>query len=171
VETLFVTANVAGRDLEAEDFCDDVLAAVEHAALPPGLLKLEVTEQQVLRDPVLVSARLQTLREAGVRVVFDDFGTGFSSLSWLMRLPADAIKFDQTMIAGVGTETAERKIVRAMIGLAHELGLETIAEGVETETLRDSLIDMGCDFAQGHYYATPLPSEAARALIAAIPRN
>jgi c-di-GMP-specific phosphodiesterase len=168
---LFVTCNVAGRDLEREDFCLDVLTALSRAALPAGALKIEVTEQQVLRDPFLVSRNLEELREAGAQVVFDDFGTGFSSLSWLTRLPVDGIKFDQTMIAGIAADGAERKIVRAMIALAHDMGLYTVGEGVETEDQREILAELACDYAQGALYAMPLPEDAVRALIAALPRE
>ena len=140
----------------------DILRAAE---LPPGVIKLEVTEQQVLRDPPRVARQLARLRHAGVKILFDDFGSGFSSFTWLTKLPADALKFDHTLISGITEDGPHLKIVRAMVALAHELGLETIAEGVETEAQREILADLGCDYAQGHLFSKALGASEARALI------
>jgi c-di-GMP-specific phosphodiesterase len=162
---VFISANVLGHDVEREDFVAETLAVLGAADLPAGTVRLEVTEQQVLRDPPRVARQLARLREAGVKILFDDFGSGFSSFTWLTRLPADALKFDHTLIAGIAARAAHFKIARAMIGLAHELGLETIAEGVETEAQRDILAELGCDYAQGHLYAKALGPAEARALL------
>lgn len=162
---VFVSVNVMGHDLERDDFVADTLDIVRAAGLPAGVLKLEVTEQQVLRDPPRIARALTQLRAAGVKILFDDFGSGFSSFTWLTKLPADALKFDQHLISGITEDGPHLKIVRAMVALAHELGLETIAEGVETEAQREILADIGCDFAQGHLFARPLGAAEARALI------
>ncbi|MDX2233349.1 MAG: EAL domain-containing protein [Hyphomonadaceae bacterium] len=165
IDGVFISANVLGHDLEREDFVSETLGIVHAAELPPGVLKLEVTEQQILRDPPRIAAALAQLRAAGVKILFDDFGSGFSSFTWLTRLPADALKFDHHLISGITEDGPHLKIVRAMVALAHELGLETIAEGVETEAQREVLADIGCDFAQGHLFAKPLAAVEARALI------
>lgn len=166
---LFLSVNVAGRDLEREDFVFDALDAIESVGLPPEVVKIEITEQQILRDPTHAAYELARLRERGVRILFDDFGSGYSSLTWLATLPCDAIKFDGSLVANVAQDGAERKILRALAGLARDLGLETIAEGVETEAQRDAVAALGCDYAQGHFYAKALSFDAARALIYRLP--
>jgi c-di-GMP-specific phosphodiesterase len=166
VDGVFMSVNILGHDLERDDFVAETLAVLRAAALPPGAIKLEVTEQQVLRDPEQVARQLARLREAGVKILFDDFGSGFSSFTWLTRLPADALKFDHALISGIADPAGPHlKIVRAMVALAHELGLETIAEGVETETERDILRALGCDYAQGHLFAKAMGAADARAML------
>lgn len=165
VDGVFVSVNIVGHDLERDAFVDETLDIIRAAGLPAGVLRLEVTEQQVLRDPPVIARALKRLRAAGVKILFDDFGSGFSSFTWLTRLPADALKFDQTLIAGIAADGPHVKIVRAMVALAHELGLETVAEGVETEVQREVLADLGCDYAQGHLFSRPLAAAEARALI------
>lgn len=166
VAGLYVAVNATGREIERTSFVEDTLAVVRAAELEPGSLRLEVTEQEELLQPEIVARHLGLLREAGIKVLFDDFGSGFSSFTWLTQLPADAIKFDQSLVAGVTrAESRERKILRAMIGLAHDLGLETVAEGVETQDQSDALADLGCDYGQGHLFAPPLAATDARALI------
>jgi c-di-GMP-specific phosphodiesterase len=166
---LFLSVNVAGRDLERADFVFDAIDAIEQAGLSQQAVKIEITEQQILRDPTHAARELARLRERGVRILFDDFGSGYSSLTWLARLPCDAIKFDGTLVANVAEDGPERKILRALTGLARDLGLETIAEGVETEAQRDAVAAFGCDYAQGHFYAKALSSNDARALIWRLP--
>lgn len=165
---LFLSVNVAGRDLERSGLLEDVATALAQSELPAAQLRIEVTEHQVLRDPVTAAATLTALRAGGVKVLLDDFGAGFSSLHWLAHLPVDAIKFDSILVRGVATDSAERKILRAMIGLARDLGLETIAEGVETVDQRDALRDLRCDFAQGYLYAKALSETAAQSLVMAL---
>jgi c-di-GMP-specific phosphodiesterase len=165
VDDLFFSVNVAGRDLERADFVDEVLGVIAGAGVPTRAIKIEITEQQVLHDPARVCAPLERLREAGVKILFDDFGSGYSSFTWLTRLPADALKFDHDLIAPIAEKGPHYKIVAAMIALAHDLGLETIAEGVETEAQRDMLAALGCDFAQGHFYARALGEADARGIV------
>jgi c-di-GMP-specific phosphodiesterase len=167
-EHLFLSVNVAGRDLERGGLLADVEAALGQSGLPGHALRLEVTEHQVLRDPALAAATLKAVRALGVKVLLDDFGAGYASLHWLMRLPVDAIKYDPVIVQGVGLDGPERKILRAMTGLAHELGLVVIAEGVETTAQKDALSDMGCDYAQGYLFAKGLDPREAQRLIAAL---
>jgi c-di-GMP-specific phosphodiesterase len=163
-DNLFLTVNVAGRQLDGPHFVEDVLAALAVADLPGEALRIEVTETQVLRDPEQAGLRLAQLRAHGIGVYFDDFGAGYSSLSWLMRLPVDGLKFDAVLTQRAATDGPERKILRAMITLAREMGLVTVGEGVETPAQRAALLDMGCDYAQGHLYAKALAPEEAGAL-------
>jgi c-di-GMP-specific phosphodiesterase len=165
-EHLFLSVNVAGRDLERGLVLPDVETALAISGLPPQALRLEVTEHQVLRDPVAAGATLAAVRALGVKVLLDDFGAGYSSLHWLMSLPADALKFDSVLVAGVHTDGAERKILKAMTALARDLGLETIAEGVESKDQRDALIALRVDYAQGYFYARAMSEADASALVA-----
>jgi len=167
IDNIFVSVNIVGHDLERDAFVAETLDLLHAADLPPGAIKLEITEQQVLRDPPAVARQLARLRSAGVKILFDDFGSGFSSFTWLTKLPADALKFDHALISGIADPRGPHlKIVRAMNALAHELGLETIAEGVESERERAILAELGCDFAQGRLFAMPLSASEARASIA-----
>jgi EAL domain-containing protein (putative c-di-GMP-specific phosphodiesterase class I) len=106
------------------------------------------------------------LREMGVRISIDDFGTDYSSLSYLKRLPADALKIDKSFVKGLGEDAKDTAIVRMIIELAHTFGMEVIGEGVETEEQVALLEKMGCDFAQGHHFSQPLPPEAASEFLA-----
>ena len=124
-------------------------------------LLLDVTETVYAKVLAANTAILDRLRGLGVRFSIDDFGTGYSSLSYLKRLPADAIKIDRPFVKGLGEDLEDTAIVRMIVELAHTLGLEVIAEGVETEEQATLLKEMGCDFAQGYHFSKPLPLEAA----------
>lgn len=161
---LFLTVNVPGGDLEKGRIVDEAIELAQAARLPAGALKIEVTEHQILKDPAAAAAALSRLRRAGLAVAFDDFGAGFASLAWLARLPVDTLKVDRSFTRDMAQPRTE-KIVRAVVALAHELGLDVVAEGVETPDVRDRLTDFGCDYAQGHLFAPPLSSGGAEALI------
>ena len=109
------------------------------------------------------------MRSKGVRISIDDFGTGYSSLSYLKRLPAEAIKIDKSFVKGLREDVEDTAIVRMIIELAHTLRMKVIAEGVETEEQAELLREMGCDMAQGFYFARPLPAEAAPEFLADTP--
>ncbi len=113
--------------------------------------------------------RLRGMRALGVKLVLDDFGTGYSSLSYLRRLPLDTIKIDRSFVTGLGTDEADLPIVQAIISLAHGLGVDVVAEGIETEEQLVRLRGLACDRGQGFYFARPLPPEGVRALFAASP--
>jgi c-di-GMP-specific phosphodiesterase len=162
---LFLTINIPGSQLERGDAVSLAVAASKAGQLPPGSLKLEITEHQILRDPKAAAAACAKLKEQGVGVALDDFGAGFASLTWLMNLPADTLKIDQSLVQGVGKQAKAERIVRAVIALAHELGLDVVAEGVEHAETREALGDMGCDYAQGHLFAPALSAGGAEALI------
>ncbi|HKK02056.1 MAG TPA: EAL domain-containing protein, partial [Desulfuromonadales bacterium] len=126
--------------------------------LPPGMLELEVTESVVMSDVPTSSRWLRHLRDLGIRVSIDDFGTGHASLAYLKDLPVDAIKIDRVFIRNLGRDQADWGIVQAAVALARNLGLEVVAEGVEDQMTLALLHEMGCDIVQGYLLSRPLPA-------------
>lgn len=155
-----VAVNVSGRQLRTSGFEDHVIEALSNAGLAPGALTLEITESLLMAGRAESRGILERLRSIGVRIAIDDFGTGYSSLSWLARLPLDIMKVDRSFISSLGLFERESGIVKAMIHLAHTLGLTVVAEGVETDSQFAELTNFGCDAAQGYLLGYP---EALRA--------
>jgi EAL domain-containing protein (putative c-di-GMP-specific phosphodiesterase class I) len=147
----------------------DVLALVRDAlatsGLPAQLLELELTESILLQDVDSTIATLQGLKALGVKLSIDDFGTGYSSLSYLKRLAVDKLKIDQSFVRDMLTDADGASIVKAIVQLGHNLQLTVIAEGVETESQRQALTEMGCDEAQGYLISRPAPAEVCLALL------
>jgi diguanylate cyclase (GGDEF)-like protein/PAS domain S-box-containing protein len=140
-----------------EALAQDVMEALRDFALPADALELEITENIALNRKDL--AVLQRLHEQGVKLAFDDFGTGYASLSYLTRLPLSRIKIDRSFVAKINRDARDAAIVRSLIAMAHNLDLEVIAEGVETSQQADFLLNQKCEEAQGFLYAKPLPAE------------
>jgi EAL domain-containing protein (putative c-di-GMP-specific phosphodiesterase class I) len=165
---LFVGVNVAGRQLGDPAFLETVGEALSATGLDPRALRLEVEEHALSRDPEGARRVLERAREElGVQAHLDDFGAGASSLRLVHRFPGDAIKIWRGLVLGLRQDAGSFEIVRAIVGLAHNLGLEVIAEGVETADQLDQLKLLGCEFAQGYHFAEPLTPAAARALLTA----
>jgi diguanylate cyclase (GGDEF)-like protein len=153
---LVVSVNVSPRCLLDDDFVHRVLSEVTAAKLPPHLLKLELTEHTLMAEPERAVSALQELHDFGVLVSIDDFGSGFSSLSQLKRLPADELKIDRGFILDLATDPDDSVLVRSAIELAHNLGLSVVAEGVEDLQALAILHALGSDFAQGHALSPPV---------------
>ena len=154
---LRLNLNVAASQLRDLDFPELIERLCRRAGLSPSVLRLEITENVLLEGSTEVERGLRTLREHGVELSLDDFGTGHASLRHLISLPLAEVKLDRSFIVRLGTEARAAEIVRGMIAMAHALGLETVAEGVETETQRRMLEDMGCDWMQGFAFDSALP--------------
>jgi diguanylate cyclase (GGDEF)-like protein/PAS domain S-box-containing protein len=152
-----VAVNLSGRQLARPDLADQVAAALDRSGLRPELLWLEITESVLMRDAEGSVEAIERLKALGVRFAIDDFGTGYSSLTYLQRFPVDAVKIDRSFIAGVGSRPGDAAIVVAVLGLAHALGLQVVAEGVERAEQLLTLDELGCDLAQGFLFAPPLP--------------
>jgi EAL domain-containing protein (putative c-di-GMP-specific phosphodiesterase class I) len=135
----------------------DVKAALRDSGLPPDVLELEITENVALNYQDSIDP-LKKLHQMGVKLAFDDFGTGYASLSYLTRLPLARIKIDRSFVMKVTEDAENAAIVRSLIVMAHNLGLEVIAEGVETEEQANFLRHERCEEAQGYLYAKPLPA-------------
>jgi PAS domain S-box-containing protein len=150
-----MSVNVSSRQLSRRAFVDDVRHALESSGLPAERLVLEVTETAVLDDWEAAAISLSELSAHGVKIAIDDFGTGYATLKHLKQLPANIIKIDRSFVSGLGVDDGDTAIVTSVIQLAHALGTETIAEGVETAAQRDMLLALGCTHAQGWLFGTP----------------
>ncbi|MBP7815492.1 MAG: bifunctional diguanylate cyclase/phosphodiesterase [Phenylobacterium sp.] len=158
---LTVAVNLSTGEIDRPDLVSDVIRIRRETGLPPGALKLEVTEGDVMRDPDRAAVILGNLREAGAALALDDFGTGFSSLSYLTRLPFDTLKIDRYFVRTMATNPGSAKIVSSVVKLGQDLALEVVAEGVENAQMAKGLLAVGCDYGQGFGYAPALsPQEA-----------
>ncbi|WP_332813351.1 bifunctional diguanylate cyclase/phosphodiesterase [Ramlibacter sp.] len=154
---LSIAVNVSVRQFRHPEFVDEVMQAIEQSGIQPHKLKLELTES-LLADGIDVTiAKMGSLKEMGVALSLDDFGIGYSSLSYLKRLPLDQLKIDREFVKDILTDANDAAIARTVIGLAHSLDLDVIAEGVETPEQRDFLARQGCLSYQGYLYSPPLP--------------
>ncbi|MFC7411545.1 putative bifunctional diguanylate cyclase/phosphodiesterase [Hydrogenophaga atypica] len=156
---LTMAVNVSARQFAREDFVNFVLKVLEDTQIDPTLLELEVTESMML-DIDTAAAKMQALRTAGVRFSVDDFGTGYSSLAHLTRIPIAKLKIDQSFVQHMGDRQADLVIVQTVIAMAHSLGLCVVAEGVETPTQHQQLLNDGCNVFQGYLFGRPQPSGA-----------
>jgi EAL domain-containing protein (putative c-di-GMP-specific phosphodiesterase class I) len=167
---LKVCVNLSARQFQRPGVREEVEAALRESGLHPAALDLEITESVVMEDASATLATLRHLKGLGVNLAIDDFGTGYSSLSYLKRFPVDFLKVDRSIIQDIGEGPKAAAMASALVGLAHSVGARTIAEGVETEAQFVRLREVGYDFAQGYYFAKPLPSQAVGALIVEHPR-
>ncbi|TQN40897.1 diguanylate cyclase (GGDEF)-like protein [Blastococcus colisei] len=160
---LRMAVNLSPRQFQDGDVTADVVAALEESGFPAELLTLEVTEGVLVRDVDSVVAHLEALRTLGIRIAIDDFGTGFSGLSYLRHLPADIIKIDRSFVMDLPRGRSATTLITSIVELARTLGLDVVAEGVETEGQRQALADLHCAQAQGYLFARPAPAARAGA--------
>jgi EAL domain-containing protein (putative c-di-GMP-specific phosphodiesterase class I) len=147
------------------DFFRTVASVLDRTDMDATSLVLEMTENIFIEDTERAMAAMTELMDLGLRLALDDFGTGYSSLSYLRHLPIDIVKIDQSFIADIGKDPEGSAIVAAVTELAHVLGLAVTAEGVETRVQRDQVSAIGCESAQGFYYARPMPASAIAAAL------
>jgi EAL domain-containing protein (putative c-di-GMP-specific phosphodiesterase class I) len=157
---LTVSVNVSARQLQDPDFADDVRHALTLADLAPRCLVLEVTESALVMDIARIRVVMQQVRDFGVHIALDDFGTGYSSLLYLKGLPIDRLKVDRSFVSGLGTAGQDPTVIATVVDLAHKLGLQVVAEGVETEAELAAVGEMGCDEVQGFLLGRPGPAGA-----------
>ncbi|WP_239147042.1 putative bifunctional diguanylate cyclase/phosphodiesterase [Paractinoplanes tereljensis] len=153
----WVSVNLSAVELEIPDLTDRVAYALATTGLSPHCLVLELTETVLMRDLAVTAARLEELRELGVKIAIDDFGTGYSSLGYLRDIPVDVLKVDRSFITGLVGNQRQQELVSAVLQLGHTLGLKVVVEGIETEDQLELLGRMGCRYAQGYFLGRPEP--------------
>jgi EAL domain-containing protein (putative c-di-GMP-specific phosphodiesterase class I) len=166
---LTVAVNLGAPNLLDLGLPGDVLALLEKWDVDPGMLQLEITETIVAADPVRVIEIMNKLGELGISLSLDDFGTGSSSLAYLRELPVQELKIDKSFILGMDDDAEAATIVQTIVELAHNLGLEAVAEGIETEAAYRLLVESGCDYGQGFLMGRPMPAAELAVLATAPP--
>lgn len=160
-----VSVNISAKQLEQDRIVDDVRAALSASGFDSAKLVLEITETSLMYDVEATIPRLEALKELGVHIAVDDFGTGYSSLAYLRRFPVDILKIDRSFISGIVDTKEAAALVHTLVQLGKALGLETIAEGVESDEQRGQLITENVDTGQGFFFARPLDVEAVDRLL------
>ncbi|QDP21208.2 EAL domain-containing protein [Bradyrhizobium cosmicum] len=155
-----VAINLSPSQLHSGDLAHTVAAQLEVTGLTPSLLELEVTEDILLHDESRVLDMFKRIQQLGVRVLFDDFGTGYASLSYLKKFPLDGLKIDRSFVLDLLADSDDAAIVGSTIGLSKQLGLTVVAEGIENRATADFLVSMGCEEGQGYFFGRPMPAKA-----------
>jgi diguanylate cyclase (GGDEF)-like protein/PAS domain S-box-containing protein len=155
-----VSVNLSGRQFQQPDLVQQIARVLDEARLDPALLTIEITESVVMHDAPATLVKLRVLKELGIRIAIDDFGTGYSSLSYLKRFPVDTLKIDRSFVQGIGHDPEDIAIVRAVVTVAKSLNLDVTAEGIDASHQVALLQSLGCDRAQGYYFAKPMERDA-----------
>ncbi len=163
--SFLIAVNLSGRQLQVDSLTDKVRAILTTSGLSADQLELEVTETFMMQDIEHSLARVQELKDLGIRIALDDFGTGYSSLNYLSRLPVDTLKIDRSFITGLPDSQERFDLVRNVIQMSHDLGMQVVAEGVETRQQLDVLKSLDCDEIQGFYFSPPVPADQFRQLL------
>jgi EAL domain-containing protein (putative c-di-GMP-specific phosphodiesterase class I) len=162
-------ANVSSKQLANTGLMREIAATLQATGLTAANLKLEITESAFIHDMPAAQITLESARSLGIGWSLDDFGTGFSSLSFLHQLHVDTVKVDRSFVSEIGRGTNGSEMVRAIVGLAHTLGMDVVAEGVETAEQAETLRALGCEYAQGYYFSKAVDTLTAARMIASQP--
>ncbi len=155
-----VAINLSPSQLHSGDLALSVATLLESTGLTPSLLEIEVTEDILLNDEGRVLDMFKRIQQLGVRILFDDFGTGYASLSYLKKFPLDGLKIDRSFVSGLLSNSDDAAIVGSTIGLSRQLGLTVVAEGIEDRATADFLVSLGCEEGQGYFFGRPMPAQA-----------
>jgi EAL domain-containing protein (putative c-di-GMP-specific phosphodiesterase class I) len=153
-----IAVNLSPSQLQSGDLAAAVADVLAATGLTPSLLELEVTEDILLLDEERVLDMFRRIQQLGVRVVFDDFGTGYASLSYLKKFPLDGLKIDRSFVLDLLSDRDDAAIVGSTVGLSKQLGLSVVAEGIENRATADLLVMMGCQEGQGYFFGRPMPA-------------
>ncbi len=156
-----IGVNFSVNQILDEKHRQNVQYILKSARVPIRLLELEVTESVIMADPDRIINKFKEFKDMGIGLSIDDFGTGYSSLSYLHNLPFDTLKIDQSFVSRIGIDKKAERLISTIIGLAEDMDLKTVAEGVETLQQFGILRDMNCDYAQGFYFGSPMPADEA----------
>jgi EAL domain-containing protein (putative c-di-GMP-specific phosphodiesterase class I) len=162
---LTISVNLSGKQLMQPDLIEEIEKILSRTGIEPRCLKLEITESVVMENAEVVTVMLNQLRALNIRLSIDDFGTGYSSLSYLHRFPVDTLKIDRSFISRMGSDNENNEIVRTIAKLAQNLGMEIVAEGIETEEQLRQLSLLACEYGQGYLFSHPLSAEATGGFI------
>jgi EAL domain-containing protein (putative c-di-GMP-specific phosphodiesterase class I) len=162
---LRVSVNISNRQFWSGGLAQDLRECLDEAGLRPETLALEITESVIMHDAAHARTLLYELHDLGCRLHIDDFGTGYSSLESVHQLPIDALKIDRSFVSQMGDDPRSGELVRTIILMGRNLGIEVIAEGIETSAQRTRLLHLGCSYGQGFLYSTPVPTDRAAAFI------
>ncbi|HEX4007378.1 MAG TPA: EAL domain-containing protein [Acidobacteriaceae bacterium] len=160
-DPLFIGVNYSGRDFSEGEVIQHLAATLAAKRIDPRQIHLEITETLLMQEPEVARAELEKCRALGLNISIDDFGSGYSSLSYLHHFPIDTLKIDQSFIRSMSTHAGSLVLVKSILGLARNLGMKVIAEGVETAQDAATLRTLGCEYIQGYWFSKPLPFEAA----------
>jgi len=160
-----IGVNVSAQQFAEKNFVDTIKIALAKAQIDGSRLKLELTETAIIDNPEQVEHVLNEVQKLNIKTALDDFGTGYCSLSYLHRFPFDSLKIDQTFVRQIDAMHKNHEIVHSTIDLAHKLGMDVIAEGIETGQEAEALRNMNCQYGQGLLYDAPLPAEDAQKLL------
>jgi EAL domain-containing protein (putative c-di-GMP-specific phosphodiesterase class I) len=161
-----VSVNLSGRQFSQSDLVAQIDQILQETKLDGRALKLEITETVIMANPELAASMLLQLKRRNIQLCIDDFGTGYSSLSYLHRFPLDTLKIDQSFVRQMEVEAEHTEIVQTIVTLAHNLGMEVIAEGIETQTQLEKLQGFNCELGQGYLFSKPVDSRTATQFIA-----
>jgi EAL domain-containing protein (putative c-di-GMP-specific phosphodiesterase class I) len=164
--SLSLSVNLSSRQVAQPDLIERIRGVLEETGIDPHCLKLEITESVVMENAEAATIMFKQLRALGIQLSIDDFGTGYSSLSYLHRFPVNYLKIDKSFVGRMTEASDNAEIVRTIVTLARNLGLEVIAEGVETDHQNKQLKALGCDYGQGYLFSRPIDSDAVPALLA-----
>jgi EAL domain-containing protein (putative c-di-GMP-specific phosphodiesterase class I) len=168
-DPVMISVNLSGKQFARPELIEQIQSVLRETGLAASLLKIELTESVLMDNAASVAETLGRLKALGIQISLDDFGTGYSSLGYLHTFPIDTLKIDRSFVVTLSQPGDRSPIVNAIITLAHSLGMDVIAEGVETREQLDSLAALGCESIQGYYFSRPLPATEAATLLAAEP--
>ncbi len=166
-----IAINVSSLQLRQEDFLHTIFDVLDKTGLDPRLLELEIAESTIMQNEVEAREKLSELKSVGIKLSIDDFSIGYSSFSYLKRLSVDCLKIDRSFVRGVTEDPDDRAITRAIIAMAHSLGLSVVAEGVETRQQLEFLQQQGCDEIQGWYFSRAISAEQLRRFFSGLPHS